>query len=73
MRNKQINICMQARRKRYGMAAVAAPKICREREREKDEKEKKRKREEKRKRKREGEQEGLCCGCKQLIRTVTKL
>ena len=28
----------QARRKRYGMAAVAAPKICREREREKKEK-----------------------------------
>ena len=36
---------MQARRKRCGMAAVAAPKICREREREKKEKgEKKEKR-----------------------------
>ena len=50
-----------------------------ERERETEEKgkkkerEEKEKREEKKKRKREGEQEGLCCGCKHLLRSVTKL
>ena len=45
----------QARRKRCGMAAVAAPKICRERERkgkqERKEREKRRKKRERRKRK----------------------
>ena len=43
------NICVQARRKRCGMAAVAAPKICREREK---------KRKEERKRKEEKEKRG---------------
>ena len=39
-RVKELFEPIQARRKRCGMAAVAAPKICRERQRENDEKEK---------------------------------
>ena len=41
----------QARRKRCGMAAVAAPKICREREWEKEEREERKRKEEKKERK----------------------
>ena len=64
----------QARRKRCGMTAVAAPKICREREREREKEEggKKEKRGEKGKKGR-GEQERkmyYACGCKTPLRTV---
>ena len=50
---------LQARRKRCGMAAVAAPKICREREKKKEEEkgEKKKKRGERKGKKGRGEQE----------------
>ena len=59
------------------MAAVAAPKICKERERERKGRKGKKQRREERRRKRErrkgkkgrGEQEGkMCCGCKTPLR-----
>ena len=60
------------------MAAVAAPKICKEREREREKEEKERNREERRGEGKErgekgkkgrGEQEGkMCCGCKTPLR-----
>ena len=55
-------VTIQARRKRCGMAAVAAPKICREREREgrerrKEREKRRKKREEKKEREGRGEYE----------------
>ena len=47
-------ICDQARRKRCGMAAVAAPKICTERGRKGRERGKERKKEKKEKRREKG-------------------
>ena len=74
----------QARRKRCGMAAVAAPKICRERERKgrerrkgREKKRKKTEREEKKERKGEESKRELSCikpiDVKHPLRTVNRL
>ena len=60
-----VDLFMQARRKRCSMAAVAAPKICREREKRKRREERKRKegkekREEKKERKGEESEKERC-------------